>query len=123
MRESEYQGDKMTIKKSAAALGCGLFLVAAAAVAQTPVKGNPADGAKKNSMCIGCHGIPEYKTAFPHLYRVPKIAGQGEAYLVSAINAYRSGERSHPSMLAIAKTLTDQDIADLAAFYARGGAK
>jgi len=113
----------MTIKNSAAVFGCGLFLVAAAAVAQTPVKGNPADGAKKNSMCIGCHGIPEYKTAFPHLYRVPKIAGQGEAYLVSAMNAYRSGDRGHPSMLAISKTLTDQDIADLAAFYALGGAK
>lgn len=113
----------MTIKKSAAALGCGLLLVAGTVLAQSPVKGNAADGAKKNSMCIGCHGIPEYKTAFPYLYRVPKIAGQNEAYLVAALNAYRSGERNHPSMLAVSKTLTDQDIADLAAFYARGGAK
>jgi cytochrome c553 len=114
----------MTIKTSVAVIGCGLLLTAGSAVlAQSPVKGNPADGAKKNSMCIGCHGIPEYKTAFPYLYRVPKIAGQSEAYLVSAMNAYRSGERNHPSMVAISKTLADQDIADLAAFYAQGGAR
>lgn len=114
----------MTIKTSAAIIGCGFLLaMGSAAVAQAPVKGSAADGAKKNSMCIGCHGIPEYKTAFPYLYRVPKIAGQNEAYIVSAMNAYRSGDRNHPSMVAIAKTLTDQDIADLAAFYAQGGAR
>jgi cytochrome c553 len=70
-------------------------------------------------MCIGCHGIPEYKTAFPVLYRVPKIAGQNEAYLVASLQAYKSGDRSHPSMKAISASLTDQDMADLAAFYAR----
>lgn len=112
------------IKTSVASIGCGFLLaLGTAALAQTPAKGIAADGAKKNSMCIGCHGIPEYKTAFPHLYRVPKIAGQSESYIVSAMNAYRSGDRSHPSMVAIAKTLTDQDIADLAAFYAQGGAR
>lgn len=114
----------MTIKTSVAGIGCGLLLAAGSVVSlPASAAGNAAEGAKKNSMCIGCHGIPEYKTAFPHLYRVPKIAGQSEAYIVSAMNAYRSGERSHPSMVAIAKTLTDQDIADLAAFYARGGAR
>lgn len=94
------------------------FSVTSYAVAD--VKGSAEAGAKKNSMCIGCHGIPEYKTAYPVLYRVPKIAGQNFDYIVSALNAYKSGERNHPSMVAVAKTLTDQDIADLAAFYSVG---
>jgi len=53
------------------------------------------------------------------LYRVPKIAGQSEAYMVSALKAYKSGERSHPSMKAVSASLSDQDMADLAAFYAK----
>ncbi len=97
-----------------------LLGVTAASYALADVKGSAEAGAKKNSMCIGCHGIPEYKTAYPVLYRVPKIAGQNIDYIVSALNAYKSGERNHPSMVAVAKTLTDQDIADLAAFYSAG---
>ncbi|MBM3377745.1 MAG: cytochrome c [Betaproteobacteria bacterium] len=95
-----------------------LGFVALPAQASTIV-GSAEAGAKKNSMCIGCHGIPEYKTAFPVLYRVPKIAGQSEAYMVSALKAYKSGERSHPSMKAVSASLSDQDMADLAAFYAK----
>ena len=90
----------------------------AGAAAPAEIVGNAQAGAKKNSACIGCHGIPEYRTAFPVTYRVPKIAGQSEKYLESALKAYRSGERPHPSMKGIATTLTDQDIADLSAFYA-----
>lgn len=98
--------------------------ISTAALAQAPVaeiKGDPARGAMKNSMCIGCHGIPEYKTAYPLLYRVPKIAYQNEAYLIAALKSYQNRERSHPSMVAVSTSLTDQDMADLAAFYARGG--
>jgi cytochrome c553 len=98
-----------------------LFGFSASSFAVADVKGSAEAGAKKNSMCIGCHGIPDYKTAYPVLYRVPKIAGQNYDYLVASLNAYRTGERNHPSMVAIAKTLTDQDIADLSAFYAEGG--
>ena len=78
-----------------------------------------ADAAHRNkiAMCIGCHGIPGYKTAFPSVYQVPKIAGQQPAYIISALKAYKSGERSHPSMRGIAASLTDQDMADLAAYY------
>lgn len=96
-----------------------LVSVMATPAQATAVVGDPAAGAKKNSTCIGCHGIPEYKTAFPVLYRVPKIAGQNEAYIVTSLQAYKSGERSHPSMRAVSSTLTDQDMADLAAFYSR----
>ena len=71
----------------------------------------------KIAMCIGCHGIPGYKTAFPVVYHVPKIAGQQPAYLINALKAYKTGERSHPSMRGISASLNEQDMADLAAYY------
>jgi cytochrome c553 len=74
-----------------------------------------------HAMCIGCHGIPGYKTAFPDVYRVPKIAGQQPGYIINALKAYKSGERSHPSMRGIAASLSDEDMKQLADYY--GGAK
>jgi len=85
------------------------------------VKGDAKAGEGKIAMCIGCHGIPGYQASFPEVYKVPMIGGQNEAYIVSALNAYRKGERKHPSMRAIADPLSDQDIADVAAFYAGHG--
>jgi len=73
------------------------------------------------AMCIGCHGIPGYKTAFPSVYHVPKIAGQQPAYIVAALKAYKSGERSHPSMRGIAASLTEEDMKKYADYY--GGEK
>ena len=73
------------------------------------------------ALCQGCHGIPGYKTAFPDTYHVPKIAGQQPQYIINALKAYKSGERSHPSMRAIAATLTEEDMKKLADYYA--GAK
>jgi len=73
------------------------------------------------SMCIGCHGIPGYKTAYPEVYRVPKLGGQSPAYIVNALKAYRSGERSHPSMRGIAVSLSDKDMEELAAYYGGNG--
>jgi cytochrome c553 len=75
------------------------------------------EGEKKAAMCIGCHGIPDYKASFPEVYRVPKIAGQNDKYIVSALTQYKKGDRKHPTMRAIATSLTDKDMADLAAFY------
>jgi cytochrome c553 len=69
-------------------------------------------------MCVGCHGIEGYRTAFPEAYHVPKIGGQHAEYLIKALEGYRDGTRNHPSMTALAKTLSEQDIKDLAAFYA-----
>jgi cytochrome c553 len=74
-------------------------------------------GEKKAAMCIGCHGIPDYKASFPEIYRVPMIAGQGAKYIVSSLTGYKKGDRKHPTMRAIAASLSDQDMADLAAFY------
>jgi cytochrome c553 len=101
-----------------------LLYLASAAFALSPtasvaadISGDPSSGRAKSSMCAGCHNIPGYKTAFPTVYHVPKIDGQHAAYIVSALRAYKSGERRHPSMRAIAAGLSDQDMADLAAFY------
>lgn len=94
--------------------------VSAGAFAQGAPAGN-ADAAKgKISMCIGCHGLNGYKTAYPMVYSVPMIGGQSPQYLVKALQAYRAGDRSHPSMTGIAKSLSDQDISDLAAYYGKG---
>jgi cytochrome c553 len=90
-----------------------------AADAQSAPAGNPAAGHQKTQMCAGCHGIEGWRTAFPEVYRVPKIGGQHQAYIVKALQEYKSGERSHPSMRAIAASLSDQDMADLAAYYAQ----
>jgi cytochrome c553 len=91
--------------------------LAAGAHAQAPA-GDAARGAQKVQMCQGCHGIEGWRTAFPEVYKVPRIAGQHPQYFVSALKAYRSGDRSHPSMRGIAASLSDQDMADLAAYYA-----
>jgi len=69
-------------------------------------------------MCEGCHGIADYRTAYPEVYPVPKIGGQQAAYIVKALQDYKTGARKHPSMRGIAATLSDQDMADLAAYYA-----
>ena len=107
-----------------------LFMLAAAAslscswaAAQGAVVGDAAKGSQKNQMCAGCHGIEGWRTAYPEVYSVPRIGGQHEAYLVKALQEYKNGERRHPSMRAIAASLSDQDMADLAAFYAQGNVK
>jgi cytochrome c553 len=80
--------------------------------------GDPQAGQQKNSMCQGCHGIPGYRTAYPEVYSVPKIGGQHADYIVAALKAYKSGDRVHPSMVGIVASLSDQDMQDLAAYYA-----
>jgi cytochrome c553 len=97
-------------------LGFILFVLAHPALAQAPV-GNAEAAKSKISMCVGCHGIPDYKTAYPHVYHVPMITGQQSVYIVNALHAYKTGARSHPSMRGIAQSLSDQDMADLAAYY------
>ena len=83
---------------------------------------NATEGEKKAAMCIGCHGIHGYQASFPEVYRVPRISGQNAKYIALSLDAYRKGDRKHPSMRAVAGSLTDGDIADLAAFYEKHGA-
>ena len=96
-----------------------LAIAAAAGLASAQeVKGDAKAAETKIAMCIGCHGIVGYKGSFPEVYQVPKINGQNAKYIESALHAYKKGDRRHPTMRAIADSLTDQDIADLAAYYA-----
>lgn len=83
----------------------------------TQAAGDPVAAKDKSSMCIGCHGIDGYRTAFPKAYHVPKIGGQHAEYIIKALEGYKNGSRSHPTMTAIAKTLSQQDIEDFAAYY------
>lgn len=105
-----------------------MLLTALAAAALAPIlaaaqtaapAGDPQKGSQKVQMCQGCHGILGWRTAYPEVYHVPKIAGQHPAYIVAALKEYRAGQRNHPSMDAISATLSDQDMADIAAYYAQ----
>ncbi|QFZ83367.1 MULTISPECIES: cytochrome c [Variovorax] len=87
------------------------------------VTGKPQDGAKKVQMCVGCHGIIGYQASFPEIHKVPMIAGQSATYISAALTAYKGGDRKHPTMRAIADSLTEQDIADLSAYYSQLGVK
>jgi cytochrome c553 len=85
------------------------------------IKGNPDAGKNKAAQCIGCHGIKGYQASFPEVYRVPMISGQGAKYISNALLAYQKGERKHPTMMAVAAPLTEQDMADLGAYYSQHG--
>jgi len=86
-------------------------------MAQANTQGDADAGRVKASTCIGCHGIDDYKNVYP-TFRVPKLGGQHAAYIESALKAYRSGDRTHPTMQGQASSLSDQDIADISAFLA-----
>jgi len=83
-------------------------------------EGDPERGASLAVTCMGCHGIAGYRNAYPS-FRVPKLGGQKPEYIVSALKAYRDGTREHPTMQAQGLSLTDQDIADIAAWVATYG--
>ena len=108
--------NKLLIKISVLAVS----FVTVAAFAQD-IKGDVKAGESKNAMCVGCHGIKGYQASFPEIHKVPMISGQAAKYIASSLNAYKKGERKHPTMRGIAETLSDQDIADLAAYYSASG--
>ncbi len=97
------------------------FLVVACAttlsLAQAPAAASATTIESKAAMCIGCHAIPGYQSSFPEVHRVPMISGQSAKYIVAALNAYKNGDRKHPTMRGIAGGLTEQDMADLGAYY------
>ena len=106
----------MKIVASAATL-----LLAVACFAQPAyAEGDAAAGKELGYTCLGCHGIDGYRNAYPS-YRVPKLGGQKAGYLEIAIRGYRAGTRKHPTMEAQATSLTDQEIADVAAYLASIG--
>jgi cytochrome c553 len=98
------------------------LLLALAGVVTSAQAQDAAKGEQKAAMCIGCHGIPGYQASFPEIHKVPMISGQNAKYLVASLAAYKKGERKHPTMRAIAASLSDADMADLAAHYEKHGA-
>jgi cytochrome c553 len=94
----------------------GLAAVSALFVVGTAqATGDKANGRKLVYTCAGCHGVPGYSNAYPD-YPVPKIAGQNEQYLVSALNEYKNGDRTYSTMVAQAQSLSEQNIEDIAAY-------
>jgi cytochrome c553 len=85
--------------------------------AQAHAAGDAARGQVLGYTCLGCHGIVNYKNAYP-TFSVPMLRGQHPEYIVTALKAYKSGERGHATMHAHASSLTDQEMEDLAAYLA-----
>jgi cytochrome c553 len=104
----------MSPKGAAIATMVAAFLFASPATAE----GDPAAGKRKAETCLGCHGIADYSNAYP-TYPVPRIRGQNAAYIVDALKAYANGDRPHGTMHANAATLSEQDMADIAAYFAQ----
>ena len=113
MTKTKYSQDKLRFS--------GLLLLSlmfsASSFAQQDVKGDAEKGASKVSLCAGCHAIPGYRASVPEVYTVPMIGGQSASYIVSALTAYKKGERKHPTMRGIAGSLSDKDMADIAVYY------
>ena len=99
---------------------CMTGLALALASLSAAAKGDPVEGKKLVYTCTGCHGIPEYKNAYPN-YHVPKLGGQNEQYLINALTEYKKGERAHPTMRAQAESFSAQDIENIAAYLSSVG--
>ena len=105
----------LSLSLSIGALNCS--------VQAAEIQGNAEQGAKNVRLCAGCHAIPGYRSSVPEIYTVPLIGGQSPGYIVAALQAYKKGERKHPTMRSVAGSLSDQDMADLAAYYASQNAE
>ncbi len=99
-----------------------LLLALAGVLATTAQAQDVKRGEQRAAQCIGCHGIAGYQASFPEIHKVPMISGQNAEYIVAALQAYAKGERKHPTMRGIAGMLTEQEMADLGAYYAQHGA-
>ena len=102
------------------------FLIRAAAVLLATISttawadGDAGNGALLANTCLGCHGIVGYRNGYPS-YRVPKLGGLAEDYILVALHGYQNKSRDHATMQAQAATLSDQDMQDIAAFFAAQG--
>ncbi len=110
----------MQIRFFIVAARCALLSAAVALAGGAAAEQPGESAAAKSNHCVGCHNIPGYRSVFPKVYPVPKIIGQSAPYIESALRAYRSGVRKHPSMSGIAAQLSDEDIKALAEWYAGG---
>jgi cytochrome c553 len=117
-QKSEYGGEMLiSLKRGLVAASLALSVAVSTAAA---FEGDPERGRVKADTCLGCHAIPTYTNTYP-VYHVPKVGGQHEEYIIAALLAYRSGQRDHETMHGNAAGLSDQDIADIAAYFASVG--
>lgn len=112
----------LTMTRSLSLACLAVLACAAPAAPAATITGNAAAGRSKVYTCHGCHGIPGYDNAYPN-YHVPKIAGQNDQYIIAALHEYQKGDRKHPTMDAQADSLSEQDIADIAAYLSSFGNK
>ncbi len=103
-------------------LAASLVLALAGVITTSAQAQDVKRGELRAAQCIGCHGIAGYQASFPEIHKVPMISGQNAKYIVAALQAYAKGERKHPTMRGIAGMLTEQEMADLGAFYEQHGA-
>ena len=101
-------------------IGAALTGIALAVAGPAHAAGDAAKGRVKAITCMGCHGIPGYHNAYPN-YPVPRVGGQHPEYIVIALKAYKSGQRGHKTMQAQAASLSEQDMQDIAAYFASAG--
>ena len=99
----------------AGAMALASICAVSAHAAGDSAAGDPSVGEKKFYTCVGCHGIDDYKNAYPD-YSVPRLRHQNSGYIISALQEYKSGERPHATMHAQASSLSDEDMQDIAAY-------
>lgn len=114
---SDFRGE-VRVNKSIAGVLCTVALLTAG---DASAAGDIAAGRDKAFTCTGCHSAPGLRNAYPG-YTVPKLGGQHAEYLVIALKAYQSRERSHPTMQGHAATMSEQDMTDIAAYFSSLGA-
>ncbi|MCH9662711.1 MAG: cytochrome c [Gammaproteobacteria bacterium] len=93
-----------------------LILLACSVTAHA--EGDAQQGKVKADLCLGCHGVATMSNAYP-TYSVPRLGGQNYEYIIVALRSYRAGTRAHPTMRGNAANLSDEDIADIAAFFSQ----
>ena len=106
----------MASRPAATVLSAVILSAAFLLPAVTQASGDAERGRKLAYTCMGCHGIENHKNAYPN-YSVPKLGGQHAAYMIAALAEYESKARWHPTMRGLAATLSDQDKADIAAYF------
>ncbi len=99
------------------ALALGVAALATAFVSPAHAEGDSRQGRYEAQTCLGCHGVSGYANVYPS-YHVPKLGGQNPDYIVSALKAYKEGKRDHPTMQAQARSLSEQEMQDIAAYFA-----
>jgi len=102
---------RLSLRTTSLIITLGLFATSASFAG-----GSAEQGKRKAETCLGCHGVPSYTNVYP-TYHVPRLGGQHADYIVTALKGYQSGERSHGTMQAQASGMSEEDMADIGAYF------